>query len=97
MPHRARPDVFRRISLLVSISRDQDRLSGVLTIADVETSQQLPIEPNLFTLTLEHEPGATYARGALRVLPAGTAYPIQGNAAAFDALRDYVAGNRTES
>ena len=86
-----------RISLLVGIAPESDIARGVLSISEADSAQALAVEPNLFMLTLEREPGATYARGEFRSLKTQTRYPIQGNAALFEALSDYVAGHRLTS
>jgi len=86
-----------RISLLVGIAPHSDITHGVLSISEAESAEVLAVEPNLFMLTLEREPGATYARGEFRSLHTQARYPIQGNAALFEALSEYVAGHRPTS
>ena len=83
--------MLRRVALLLCIWPGEDETSGVLRIADANTTRGLLVRPGSFLLTLEREPDATFARGHLRLVGDGAEYPIQSNAALFEALNDYIA------
>ncbi|GEM_PF-4651903 len=76
----------RRIALLISILPLDDPTSGLLRVANVETSQALVLPKQRFVLTLEHESEIPGSRGQLRLLPDGGTFPIQSNQALFEAL-----------
>jgi hypothetical protein len=72
--------VLRRIALLVT--------PGLLRVSDLATQRELDLDldASTFVLTLEHEPRETFVRGQLKLLPDGTTFPIQSNAALFELL-----------
>src|SRR5262245_47676344 len=47
--------------------------------------------PIAFLLTIEAEPGRTFAHGQLRSLPDGAIFPLRSSAALFDLLRGWTA------
>ena len=65
-------------------------MSGELRIGDVDTLLPLRVPHRRFVLTLESEPETSFTRGSLRALDDGVSYPIQSNAALFDALVEFV-------
>ena len=87
--------MLRRIALVLSISPGEDQRSGVVRIANADTRGELRVQRGSFLLTLEREPDATFTRGHLRLLGGSVAYPIQSNAALFEALTDYITRSET--
>ena len=87
--------MLRRLALLLSIRPTGDRTSGILRVANADTRQALTVTGGSFLLTLERERDATFARGHLRLLGDGADYPIQSNAALFEALNEYIARAET--
>jgi hypothetical protein len=70
--------VLRRIALLVT--------PGGLRVSDLASQRELQLDARAFVLTLEHEPSETFVRGQLKLLPDGTTFPLQSNAALFELL-----------
>lgn len=70
--------MLRRIALLVT--------SGALRVSDLASQRELQLETPSFVLTLEHEPSETFVRGQLKLLPDGTTFPIQSNAALYELI-----------
>ena len=82
-----------RIALRLSISRKAGSKRAVLRIFRVGNQQELSVQPISLVLTLEQEPGVTFARGQLSLLDTNVTYPIQSNASLFEALSRYIASN----
>jgi hypothetical protein len=83
--------VLKRVALMVTFLPGFGDVSGVVQIADVQSSKALTVDTQrAFVLTLESEPDVSYARGHLRSLDDGIEFPIQSNAALLDALTQYV-------
>jgi hypothetical protein len=77
--------MLRSIALMVHVS-PRDTQASDLTISDLETSRPLRLEPNVFVVTLEWDSTESYSRGRLEWVAKRTSYPIQSNAAFFEAL-----------
>jgi hypothetical protein len=88
MVERDRSRVLRRIALLVSITPQSE--GGELRLSDLDTERELPVDSGSFVLMLENEPRDTFARGQLKMLRAGTTYPVQSNAALFEMLKELI-------
>jgi hypothetical protein len=84
-----------RIAIVLKVVVQADTGAGMLQLSNLDTMAPLEVEPLSFVLTLEREPDVTFSRGQLRSLDGTVSYPIQSNAAMFEALRAYVA--RAES
>jgi hypothetical protein len=82
--------VLQRIALMISVGAGDVPRRGVLRVANTDTQRDVGTRELSFVLTLEREPAASFARGYIRLLPAGTRYPIHGSAALFDALNSYI-------
>jgi len=76
---------------MVRIGTTADARRGTLRVSDSDAQQDVSVRELAFVLTLEREPAATFARGHIRLLPAGARYPIHGSAALFEALNSYIA------
>jgi len=84
---------MRHIALLMHIAPTQYAGHRVdqLEISNLDTMAAVSLEARSFVLTLELETDVPYVRGQLQSLPDRTSYPIQSNAALFDALSAFVA------
>jgi hypothetical protein len=65
-----------------------------MRVVDVETLEELALERLGFVLTLESEPGISFARGTIHTLGDDLTYPIQSSAALLDALLAYLGRTR---
>ncbi len=79
-----------QITLLLRLVPDPNATSARASIIDAETLRQVRPPHMSVSLTLEHESGATYARGQLEVVNTGMRYPIQTNQSLFELLRQYL-------
>lgn len=89
--------MLRRIALMVKIGGTEETPRGTLRVSNADTQRDVTARDVSFVLTLEREPDATFARGHIRLLPAGARYPIQGSAGLYDALNSYIAESDTAS
>ena len=83
--------MLQRIALMVRIGTTEEARRGTLRISNADTQRDVAARELALVLTLEREPDATFARGHIRLLPAGARYPIHGSAALFEALNSYIA------
>ena len=84
--------MLQRIALMVRIGAGDDARRGSLRVGNADTLRDVPMRELSFVLTLECEPDATFARGHVRLLPAGAQYPIHSSAGLYDALSSYITG-----
>ena len=87
--------MLQRIALMVRIGAGADVRSGILRVGNADTLRDVPLRELSFVLTLEREPDATFARGHIRLLPAGARYPIHTSAGLYDTLNGYIAQSDT--
>ena len=81
----------RRTALLLRIRPQSDTTSALLSVSNAETQGDVAIGRVTLTVTLECEPGATYASGYLHLVEQDVRFPIRTNAALYDALERYLA------
>ena len=89
--------MLQRIALMVRIGAGDDARRGSLRVGNADTLRDVPMRELSFVLTLECEPDATFARGHVRLLPAGAQYSIHSSAGLYDALNSYIAESDTPS
>ena len=84
-----------RIAIVLRVAVTADPRTGTLQLSNLDTMAPLDVEPFSFVLTLEREADVTFSRGQLRSLDGTVSYPIQSNAAMYEALSAYL--TRAES
>ncbi len=83
--------MLRRIALMLQIRPGRDLKAAELRVANTESERTflMPHKCSLL-LTLEREQDETFVRGHVQLLGESVQYPIQSNAALFEALSEYV-------
>jgi hypothetical protein len=80
-----------RVSLLMRVAAQPGAEGGTLGLTHPETQRDLTIPQLSVLLTLTHDPGTTFCRGQVTLMPDNTIYPIQSNVAFFQALAAFLA------
>ena len=84
----------RRTALLLQIRPQPGVKCALLCIANSMTQDDVALGRLTLALTLECEPGATYASGYLHLVEQNVRFPIRTNAALYDALDRYLTSER---